>query len=143
MTNGTNDQGLKITIDLDKGIRDIISNVRIINCLHSENILTLRELCAQSAGYLIRIPNFGRKSLKEVEENLAEYNLSLSHIYTLYKVDVEVSQPNKNDSFEKYKNSIINQFHKDAKVIGHLPIVDQIAKLKLIHEVMLVIDKPV
>jgi hypothetical protein len=140
MTNGTNGQGLKETIDLDSPVFTITSNVRILNALSSENIGTLRELCAQSHAYLLRIPNFGRKSLIELQENLAEHDLSLSHVFSIYKADVPVSQPNQQVSFEKYKTNILNQLAKDAKEIDHLPIVDKIAKLKLIQDIMLTIE---
>jgi len=50
---------------------------RTFNCLTSEGIKTIRDLVGKSHNDLLKIPNFGRKSLKEVVEELAKHNLHL------------------------------------------------------------------
>jgi hypothetical protein len=52
-------------------------SVRTMNVLKNEEIDTLDKLCALSAGELLRLPNFGRRSLKEIEDALVERGLRL------------------------------------------------------------------
>ena len=56
----------------------LIATLNTINCFKSENIVYLGDLVQKSAGELLRTPNFGRLSLKEVKGLLKERNLSLS-----------------------------------------------------------------
>jgi len=51
--------------------------VRTNNCLKAENILTIDQLCNQTSNQLLKTPNLGRKSLKEIIETLAERKLKL------------------------------------------------------------------
>ena len=48
-----------------------------MNCLQQENIRTLGELAQKRASDLLAIKNFGKKSLYEIREKLAQYGLSL------------------------------------------------------------------
>jgi DNA-directed RNA polymerase alpha subunit len=50
---------------------------RTFNCLKSENIKTISDLVKFSHNELLKIPNLGRKSLKEVVDELAAHNLHL------------------------------------------------------------------
>lgn len=63
---------------LDIRLNELDLSVRSENALKNEGIETLRELVAKHDYELLRISNFGRKSLKEVEEALADFGLSLS-----------------------------------------------------------------
>jgi len=63
---------------LEKSIGEIEWTARTFNCLISENIKTVDQLVKLTANQLLKIPNFGRKSLKEVRDELAEFNLKLS-----------------------------------------------------------------
>ena len=62
---------------LEKSIDDIEWTVRTLNCLNSDNIKTVDQLVKLTDNQLLRIPNFGRKSLKEVRDELAQLNLKL------------------------------------------------------------------
>jgi DNA-directed RNA polymerase subunit alpha len=61
----------------DSRIEELDFSVRTYNCLRKERILTVADLVKYSEADLIGIRNFGRKSLNEVKEKLAELNLSL------------------------------------------------------------------
>lgn len=63
---------------LDKPISDIVWTVRTYNCLTAENIKTVGQLVKMTPNQLLKIPNFGRKSLKEVEVELANFDLKLA-----------------------------------------------------------------
>mgnify|MGYP006296711583 FL=1 len=51
--------------------------VRTYNCLKAENIFTIGDLVRRTELELLRMPNFGRKSLTEVKEILWGRNLKL------------------------------------------------------------------
>jgi len=52
--------------------------VRASNCLESVKIRTIRDLITKTEQELLSLRNFGRTSLKEVKEKLAELDLSLN-----------------------------------------------------------------
>jgi DNA-directed RNA polymerase alpha subunit len=58
-------------------IDDLDLTVRTRNCLLSVNICTIVELCDQTSRNLLKIPNFGKKCLREVREALATFGLVL------------------------------------------------------------------
>jgi DNA-directed RNA polymerase alpha subunit len=51
--------------------------VRTGNCLTAGGIKSVENLCNTTALELSKLPNLGRKSLKEIREKLAEHNLKL------------------------------------------------------------------
>ncbi len=61
----------------DKRIKDLGFSVRTFNCLRKVGISTVGELIGHSESELIAIKNFGRKSLNEVKDKLAEMGLNL------------------------------------------------------------------
>ncbi|MCA1595865.1 MAG: DNA-directed RNA polymerase subunit alpha [Chloroflexi bacterium] len=62
---------------LSMRIDDLDFSVRTINCLKKEGITTVGELAALSEDELLRLRNFGRKSLTEVREKLSDLNIPL------------------------------------------------------------------
>ena len=60
-----------------KKIEEMDLTVRTFNCLKAEQINTVDELINNTEIDLLKIQNFGRKSLDEVKEKLKEMNLSL------------------------------------------------------------------
>lgn len=62
---------------LEKTIEDLEFSVRTFNCLRKEKIETLGQLTEYTQEQLLDIRNFGKKSLTEVIDKLAEYGLSL------------------------------------------------------------------
>jgi DNA-directed RNA polymerase subunit alpha len=71
------EQGITDKQDLTTKIQDLGFTVRTFNCLHSENIKALEDLVKCTYNDLLKIPNFGRKSLKEVRETLKDRGLKL------------------------------------------------------------------
>jgi len=61
----------------DARIEELDFSVRTYNCLKKANILTIGELAQITEQDLLGIRNFGRKSLIEVKEKLAQLGLSL------------------------------------------------------------------
>jgi DNA-directed RNA polymerase alpha subunit len=54
----------------DKSIDDLELTVRSHNCLTAENIKTIGQLVTKTENDLLKTPNLGRKSLKEIKEEL-------------------------------------------------------------------------
>ena len=62
---------------LKRSIDELEISVRASNCLKDKNIKTIGELVKKSSKELLSYENFGRKSLKELEKNLAKVGLHL------------------------------------------------------------------
>lgn len=67
----------KIREILKRSIDELEISVRASNCLKDKNIKTIGELVKKSSKELLSYENFGRKSLKELEKNLAKEGLRL------------------------------------------------------------------
>ncbi len=59
----------------DTLIEELELGVRSYNCLKREGIETVGDLISRSEAELLNIPNFGKKSIEEVREHLAERGL--------------------------------------------------------------------
>lgn len=62
---------------LKRSIDELEISVRASNCLKDKDIKTIGELVKKSSKELLSFENFGRKSLKELEKNLAKVGLHL------------------------------------------------------------------
>jgi DNA-directed RNA polymerase subunit alpha len=61
---------------LNKSIVELELSVRSYNCLKNANIQTIGELITKTESEMLRTKNFGRKSLNEVKEILADMGFS-------------------------------------------------------------------
>jgi DNA-directed RNA polymerase subunit alpha len=62
---------------LDRSIDEIELSVRAFNCLKNANINTIRDLVRKTEGDMLKMKNFGRKSLNEVKDVLTKMGLGL------------------------------------------------------------------
>jgi DNA-directed RNA polymerase subunit alpha len=62
---------------LDRSVDELELSVRSYNCLKNADIKTIRELVQKSEMEMLKTKNFGRKSLNEIKEILAEMGLGL------------------------------------------------------------------
>lgn len=63
--------------NLLKPIAELDLSVRSFNCLHSDGIRFVGDLVQKTEPQMLKVKNFGRKSLKEIKELLAEMDLEL------------------------------------------------------------------
>ncbi len=68
---------------------DMDLSVRALNCLKSAEVETLGELVVFNKTDLLKFRNFGKKSLTELDELLANLNLSFGMDISKYKLDKE------------------------------------------------------
>jgi len=66
---------------------DLDLSVRALNCLKAADVETLGELVVFNRTDLLKFRNFGKKSLTELDELLANMNLSFGMDITKYKLD--------------------------------------------------------
>jgi len=67
----------KLNENLFRSVDELELSVRSANCLQNANIKTIGDLVQKSEADMLKTKNFGRKSLKEIKEILAEMGLSL------------------------------------------------------------------
>ena len=67
----------KLNENLWKSVDELELSVRSANCLQNANIRYIGELVQRTESEMLKTKNFGRKSLKEIKEILAEMGLSL------------------------------------------------------------------
>ena len=67
----------KIIANLKRSVEELELSVRSYNCLKNENIKTIADLVQKTDHEMLKTRNFGRKSLNEIKEILAEMGLSL------------------------------------------------------------------
>ena len=60
-----------------KKVDELELSVRSANCLKNDNIVYIGDLVQKSEAEMLRTPNFGRKSLNEIKEVLAQMGLHL------------------------------------------------------------------
>ena len=63
--------------NLNRRVDELELSVRSANCLANANIRYIGELVQKTEAEILRTKNFGRKSLNEIKEILAEMGLSL------------------------------------------------------------------
>ena len=68
---------------------DLDLSVRALNCLKAAEVETLGELVAYNKSDLMKFRNFGKKSLTELEELVANKGLQFGMDLAKYKLDKE------------------------------------------------------
>ncbi|HWB83079.1 MAG TPA: DNA-directed RNA polymerase subunit alpha [Bryobacteraceae bacterium] len=77
-TEEVSERGLdKMNEMLNRSVEELELSVRSYNCLKNANIQTIGELVQKTEAEMLRTKNFGRKSLNEIKEILANMGLSL------------------------------------------------------------------
>ena len=74
---------------LKQRLVDMELSVRALNCLRSADIETLGDLVAVHKSDLLKLRNFGRKSLTELEEFVKSRGLEFGMNVAKYKLDLE------------------------------------------------------
>ena len=70
-------EDLPFNKNLLRKVDELELSVRSANCLKNDNIIYIGDLVQKSEAEMLRTPNFGRKSLNEIKEVLAQMGLHL------------------------------------------------------------------
>lgn len=73
---------------LNMSVNEIELSVRAANCLNNANITTVGQLAMKTEAEMLKYRNFGKKSLNEIKQKLAELGLTLG-----MKFDPDLLQP--------------------------------------------------
>jgi DNA-directed RNA polymerase subunit alpha len=76
-THTDDGRGLIRNDNLNRSVEELELSVRSYNCLKNANIQTIGELVQKTEAEMLKTKNFGRKSLNEIKEILAQMGLSL------------------------------------------------------------------
>jgi len=71
------DQSLEVNRNLFRSVNELELSVRAANCLKNANIKTIADLVQKTEVEMLKTKNFGKKSLNEIKEILAEMGLNL------------------------------------------------------------------
>jgi len=71
------EEARKINENLYRSVEELELSVRSANCLKNANIRLIGELVQRSEAEMLKTQNFGRKSLNEIKDILAEMGLTL------------------------------------------------------------------
>ncbi len=74
---------------LKTALADLDLSVRAYNCLKAADVRTLGDLASLEISDMMKFRNFGKKSLTELEQLIAEKNLSFGMDISKYKLDEE------------------------------------------------------
>jgi DNA-directed RNA polymerase subunit alpha len=86
-TEEFDEDSLRMRQLLKSKLTDMDLSVRALNCLKSAEVETLGELVVFNKTDLLKFRNFGKKSLTELDELLANLNLSFGMDISKYKLD--------------------------------------------------------
>ena len=70
-------EDLEFNRNLLRKVDELELSVRSANCLKNDNIIYIGDLVQKTEAEMLRTPNFGRKSLNEIKEVLAQMGLHL------------------------------------------------------------------
>jgi DNA-directed RNA polymerase subunit alpha len=73
----TGEEARKINENLYRSVEELELSVRSANCLKNANIRLIGELVQRSEAEMLKTQNFGRKSLNEIKDILADMGLTL------------------------------------------------------------------
>jgi DNA-directed RNA polymerase subunit alpha len=77
-------QAARMLGQLNKNVEELELSVRSSNCLRAAEIKSIGDLVQKSESEMLKYRNFGRKSLKEIQDLLAESGLSFGMDVTPY-----------------------------------------------------------
>ena len=83
------DEALRMRQLLKTKLSDQDLSVRALNCLKAADVDTVGDLVKLNRNALLKLRNFGKKSLTELDELLASLNLNFGMDVSLYKLDKE------------------------------------------------------
>lgn len=98
---------------------------RATNVLRAENIKTIKQLTLLTGNDLLKIDDIGRKTLKDIETELAVLNLRLKRIPTFPKTPfIKVGTPQNSITLRDYFAAKVLQAFESRKDLDVVLIID-------------------
>lgn len=94
-------EGVTLGENLLKSVDELELSVRAANCLKKANIKYIGELVQKTENEMLKTKNFGRKSLNEIKEVLADMGLHLGMRVTDWPPEGFVEEPEVVETFEE------------------------------------------
>jgi DNA-directed RNA polymerase subunit alpha len=85
---------------LNMSVNEIELSVRAANCLNNANITTVGQLAMKTEAEMLKYRNFGKKSLNEIKDKLAELGLSLGMKFDPSLLEASFSRPILHSDYE-------------------------------------------
>lgn len=83
----TDQKNADLARKLNMSVNEIELSVRATNCLNNANITTVGELVLKTENDMLKYRNFGKKSLNEIKDKLAEHGLCLGYKFDISLLD--------------------------------------------------------
>ena len=96
--------------NLLRRVEELDLSLRSSNCLKKESIVYIGDLVSKSEYELLRTPNFGRKSLSEINDVLGQMGLSLGMAVTGWPPE------NIDEALQKLKDSLTGSGYSSSVV---------------------------
>jgi len=95
------DEKSRLRKQLNMSVNEIELSVRAANCLNNANITTVGQLAMKTEAEMLKYRNFGKKSLNEIKEKLAQLGLSLGmHFEPELLEGLPVAEPDEKEETE-------------------------------------------
>ena len=88
-----NEENAELKKLLNMSVNEIELSVRAANCLNNANITSVGQLAMKSEPEMLKYRNFGKKSLNEIKDKLAELGLSLGMKFDPSLLEASFSRP--------------------------------------------------
>jgi len=101
------EETLRIRQLLSKSVEELELSVRAANCLRAANIYTIGDLVQKTEQEMLKYRNFGRKSLKEISDILADMGLKFGmEIEQFLEKGKKEEGSSKEEAAEEVENSV-------------------------------------
>ena len=98
--------------NLDRKVDELELSIRVMSALKTNGINTIEDIVIRTDSELLRLPNFGRKSLNEIKEVLSGMDLKMGEANGEAKTNGEAEKPIK--FFKEFNYEVIDKIKKVA-----------------------------
>jgi DNA-directed RNA polymerase subunit alpha len=96
-----NEENAELKKLLNMSVNEIELSVRAANCLNNANITTVGQLAMKTEAEMLKYRNFGKKSLNEIKDKLAELGLNLGMKFDPSLLEPTFSRPILHGDFDE------------------------------------------
>ena len=98
--------------NLDRKVDELELSIRVMSALKTNGINTIEDIVIRTDSELLRLPNFGKKSLNEIKEVLSGMDLKMGETNGEVKTNGEAEKTP--SFFKEYNKEVIAKIEKVA-----------------------------